>query len=301
MKKVALVTDNSPYITDNDINEYGIAKVIPISFVVNGEEYYENVNMSYADFYNFLQDKKTEVSTSQPSTETIREGWREVLKEYDEIIYVLLSSGLSGACNSAINASHEEEFEGKVFVANNQRVSILNKMAIVEARELINQGKSASEIKEYLEKTKADSGIYLAVDTLKYLKKGGRVTPAAAAIGTLLNIKPILQIHGGKLDSYAKTMSMKLAKAKMISALRKEMEERFPEELSQGKLVIAMAHSFADVNAKELKDFEQEFKNEFPNVKFFVNDPLPLFIVCHTGPNTIGIAFAVDHLGVLSK
>ena len=298
MKKVALVIDNSAYITQEEVAKYKIAKIIPISFVVNGEEYYENVNMSYADFYNFLQDKKTEVSTSQPSTETIKEGWREVLKEYDEIIYVLLSSGLSGACNSAINASHEEEFEGKVFVANNQRVSILNKFAVIEASALIEQGKSAQEIKEFLEKTKADSGIYLAVDTLKYLKKGGRVTPAAAAIGTLLNIKPILQIHGGKLDSYAKTMSMKLAKAKIISALKKEMEDRFPQELEQGKLVIAMAHSFADVNAKELKEFEQEFKNTFPNLKFVTNDPLPLFIACHTGPNVIGIAYAVDSLGI---
>ena len=301
MKKVAIVADNSGYLTIEDIKKYNVAKVLPISFIVNGEEYYENVNMSYTEFYNFLQDKKTDVSTSQPSVETVKEGWREVLKEYDEIIYILLSSGLSGACNSAINASHDEEFEGRVFVANNQRVSFSNKFAVAEARKLIDEGKSASEIKEYLEKSRADSGIYIAVDTLRYLKKGGRVTPAAAAIGTLLNIKPILQIHGGKLDAYAKTMSMKLAKAKMISAMKKEIEERFPQELEAGKINISIAHSYEDVNNSELKDFEQELKNNFPNVKFFVNDPLPLFIVCHTGPGAVGIGYTVDNLGVLES
>lgn len=301
MKKVAIVADNSGYLTSEDLVKYKVANVLPISFIVNGEEYYENKNMTYEDFYNFLQDKKTDVSTSQPSVEIVKEGWREVLKEYDEIIYILLSSGLSGACNTAINASHEEEFEGRVFVANNQRVSFSNKFAVAEARKLIDEGKSALEIKEYLEKSKADSGIYIAVDTLKYLKKGGRVTPAAAAIGTLLNIKPILQIHGGKLDAYAKTMSMKLAKSKMLTAMKKEIEERFPQALAEGKISISIAHSFADQNCQELKAFEQEMKDFFPGVKFFVNDPLPLFIVCHTGPGAIGIGYVVDNLGVLES
>ena len=301
MKKVAIVADNSGYLTPDEVKKYGVAKILPISFVVNGEEYYENINMSYEEFYQFLKDKKAEVSTSQPSIEMVKEGWREILKEYDEIIYILLSSGLSGACNSAINASHDEEFEVRVFVANNQRVSFSNKFAILEARKMIEEGKSASEIKDYLEKSKADSGIYIAVDTLKYLKKGGRVTPAAAAIGTLLNIKPILQIHGGKLDAYAKTMSMKQAKNKMISAMKKEIEERFPEALSQGKINISIAHTFEDVNAQEIKDFTQEMKKEFEGVKFFVCDPLPLFIACHTGPGAIGVGYVVDNLGVLEN
>ena len=136
---------------------------------------------------------------------------------------------------------------------------------------------------------------------MKYLKKGGRVTPAAAAIGTLLNIKPILQIHGGKLDAYAKTMSMKLAKNKMLSAMKKEIEERFPQALAEGKINISLAHSFADRNSQELKSFEQEMKEYLPGVKFFVNDPLPLFIVCHTGPGAIGIGYTVDNLGVLDE
>ena len=298
-KKVALVIDNSGSVTQEEMKKIKVAKIIPISFIVNGEEYYENINMSYDEFYGFLKDKSTNVSTCQPSIELVKEHWREVLKEYDELVYILLSSGLSEACNSAINASHDPEFEGRVFVPNNQRVAFLNKMQMFQARALIDAGKSGKEIKEYLEQTKSDTGVYIAVDTLKYLKKGGRVTPAAAAIGTLLNIKPILQIHGGKLDAYAKVMSMKQARAKMIVATRKEIEERFPEEAKQGKVYIGMAHSCADIDAQEIKDFEKEVKDTFSDYPFFTHDPLPLFIVCHTGPGAMAVGYCVDKLGVI--
>ena len=298
-KKVALVVDNSGSLTKEEIEKIGIEKVIPTSFIVNGEEYYEDKNMSYEEFFQFLKDKNTNVSTCQPSIEVVKEGWREVLKENNEIVYILLSSGLSEACNSAINASHDPEFEGRVFVVNNQRVAYMNKMAMFEARHLIDAGKSGKEIKEYLEKTKSDTGVYIAVDTLKYLKKGGRVTPAAAAIGTLLNIKPILQIHGGKLDAFAKVMSMKQAKSKMIAATRKEIEERFPEEAKQGKVYIGMAHSFENKEAQELKDFEAEVKKAFPDMPFFTYDPLPLFIVCHTGPGAMAVGYCVDNMGII--
>ena len=299
--KVALVIDNSGSLTQEEMEKYKITKEVPISFIVNGEEYYENKNMSYEDFYNFLKDKNTNVSTSQPSIEMVKESWREVLKEYDEIIYIILSSGLSESCNNAINASHEDEFEGKVFVPNNQRVAYMNKMQIMQARAMIDAGKGAKEIKEYLEETKADCGVYIAVDTLKYLKKGGRVTPAAAAIGTLLNIKPILQIHGGKLDAHAKVMSMKQAKAKMIAAAKKEIEDRFPEEAKNGQVYIAMAHSFADKNAAELKVFEEEVKQAFPGMPIFSYDPLPLFIVCHTGPGALAVGYGIDRTGEIAK
>lgn len=301
MAKIALVIDNSGSVTEKEMEELRVAKMIPISFIVNGEEYYENETLSYEEFYQYLADKKTDVSTSQPSIEIVKEEWRKILKDYDEIVYIILSSGLSEACNTALNASHEEEFEGKVFVVNNQRVSFLNKMAMYEARKMIDQGKIGSEIKEQLESTKMDCGVYIAVDTLRYLKKGGRVTPAAAAIGTLLNIKPILQIHGGKLDAFAKVMSMKQAKAKMIQATRKEIEERFPEEAKNGQVYIGMAHSFPNKDAEELKDFELQLRNEFSDLPFFVNDPLPLFIVCHTGPGAIGIGYFVDKLGVFKR
>lgn len=301
MKKVALVVDNSGSLTKDEFERFRIDKLIPISFIVNGEEFYEGDTMSYDEFYKYLADKKTDVSTSQPSIEMVKAEWRELLKKYDELVYIILSSGLSEACNTAINASHDEEFEGKVFVPNNQRVAYMNKMAFMEARYLIDQGKSGKEIKEYLEKTKSDCGVYIAVNTLKYLKKGGRVTPAAAAIGTLLNIKPILQIHGGKLDAYAKVMSMKQARAKMIQATRKEIEEKFPEEVKQGKVYIGMAHSSPDLNAQELKDFEAEVRSAFSDLPFFTFDPLPLFIVCHTGPGSLAVGYCVDRLGIVNK
>lgn len=299
MKKVALVIDNSGSLTPEEMEKIHVTKMIPISFIVNGEEYYENVNMSYEEFYKFLADKKTDVSTSQPSIEMIKEEWRNVLKEYDELVYIILSSGLSESCNTAINASHTDEFEGKVFVVNNQRVAYMNKMAMFEARYMIDHGKSGKEIKEYLEKTRSECGVYIAVDTLRYLKKGGRVTPAAAAIGTLLNIKPILQIHGGKLDAYAKVMSMKQARAKMIAATKKEIEEKFPEEAKEGKVYIGMAHSNPNLNAQELKDSKDEVTKAFPDLPFFSFDPLPLFIVCHTGPNAMAVGYCVDRMGII--
>ena len=295
------MVDNSAYLTDEEMKRYKVDKLLPISFIVNGEEYYENVNMSYSEFFEYLKDKKTDVSTSQPSIEVTKEAWRDLLKDFDEVVYILLSSGLSAACNTAQNASHEEEFEGKVFVVNNQRVSYMNKVAVIEARALIDDGKSGKEVKDYLEETKADCGVYLTVDTLKYLKKGGRVTPAAAAIGTLLNIKPILQIHGGKLDAFAKTMSMKQARVKMINATRKEVEEKFPEELKNGQVYIGMAHSFADLNSKEVEDFKNEVKEAFPDMPIFRYDPLPLFIDCHVGPNILGVGYVIHRLGKLDN
>ena len=297
--KIALVVDNSGSLTQEEMKKIGITKLIPISFIVNGEEYYEGENMTYEDFFKFLEDKKTDVSTSQPSIEMVKNEWRELLKSYDQIVYIILSSGLSEACNTAINASHDPEFEGRVFVPNNQRVAYMNKMAFIEARHLIDSGKSGKEIKEYLEKTKHECGVYIAVNTLKYLKKGGRVTPAAAAIGTLLNIKPILQIHGGKLDAYAKVMSMKQARAKMIAATRKEIEEKFPEEAKKGMVYIGMAHTMPELNSPELKEYIEEVKAAFSDYPFMSCDPLPLFITCHTGPGALGIGYCVDRLGIM--
>lgn len=298
MKKVALVVDNSAQMSENDLIKANVQKVVPISFIINGEEYYEGQNMTSAQFFEFLKDKNTNVSTCQPSVETVKEAWREVLKEFDEVVYVILSSGLSESCNTALNASHLEEFEGRVFVVNNQRVSYMNKVAMFEASKLISEGKSGKEVKEYLEETKGEVGAYIAVDTLKYLKKGGRITPAAAAIGTLLNIKPILQLHSGKLDSFAKVMSMKQAKSKLIAAVRKEVEDKFPEELKQGKINISVIHSYEDENSEELLEFKNEVIAAFPEMKFFVCDQLPLFIICHTGPKGLAIGYAVDRLGI---
>ena len=299
MKKVALVIDNSGYLSEEEKQKLNIVKEVPISFIVNDEEYYEGVNMSYTQFHKFLKDKNTTVSTSQPSLEIVKDAWRAVLKNYDEIVYMLLSSGLSEACNSALNASHEEEFEGKVFVVNNGRVSYMQKFQIYQASELIKQGKNAKEIKDYLEDCKLEAAAYIAVDTLKYLKKGGRITPAAAAIGTLLNIKPILQVRSGKLDSFAKCMSMKQARIKMIQATRKEVEEKFADEAKKGHVYIAIAHAQTDLNTPELEDFVKEVKQAFADFPFFHTDPLPLFVQCHTGPGALACGYAVDRLGVI--
>lgn len=300
MTKVGLVVDNSGAMTKADMEKAGVNAFVPISFIINGNEYYEGENMTEADFYRFLSEKDTTVSTSQPSIEIVKDAWRKVLKDHDELVYILLSSGLSAACNTAINASHEEEFEGRVFVVNNQRVSYMNKMAMFEAGRLIRDGMRAELIKDHLEHTRGECGAYIAVDTLKYLKKGGRITPAVAAIGTLLNIKPILQVHTGKLDSYAKCMSMKQAKQKIIQAARKEAEERFPEQIKRGEVLINIAHTYKEVN-QELLDFRREVEQAFPDMRFGVMDPLPLFIACHTGPNALAVGFVVDRLGMYDE
>ena len=303
MKKVALVIDNSAGMPQEDINKLNVAKVIPISFMVNGEEYYENVNMTYSQFFEFLQDKNCAVSTSQPSIETVKEGWREVLNNYDELVYLVLSSGLSASCNAALLASEEDEFKGRVFVVDNGGVSLLNKVPMFVARYMINQGKSASEIKNYLESVKNEADAYIAVDTLKYLKKGGRITPAAAAIGTLLSIKPILRVAGGggKLDAAAKVISFKLAKSKIISLLKKQIEEKYSQEYKNGQVIICVAHTMADLESSELKDFISIVKQEFADAPFFSSDPLPLFVTCHTGPGALAAGFVVDRTGAIAE
>ena len=302
MKKVALVIDNSSGMLQEDIIKLNPQKIIPISFMVNGEEYYENENMTYAQFFEFLKDKNTNVSTSQPSIEFVKEGWRDVLAEYDELVYLLLSSGLSEACNAAVLASQDEEFKDRVFVVDNGGVSLLNKIPMFKARAMINQGKSAKEIKEHLESDKYEADAYIAVDTLKYLKKGGRITPAAAAIGTLLSIKPILRVAGGggKLDAAAKVISFKLAKSKIISLLKKQKEEKYAEEYKNGQVYICVAHTMPDLNDKELADFIEDVKKSFPEAPFYSQDPLPLFVTCHTGPGALAAGFVVDRTGYLN-
>jgi len=297
MKKIAIITDSNSGISQEEAKSLGCF-VVPMPFIIDGEIYFEGVSLEQEKFYE-IQKSGTKITTSQPNINEIVDMWKNILKEYDEIIYVLLSSGLSEACNTAINASHDEEFEGKVFVANNQRVSFTNKIQIYQAAFLIKEGKSAKEIKEYLEQTKTENGIYIAVDTLKYLKKGGRVTPAAAAIGTLLNIKPILQIHGGKLDAYAKVMSMRQARAKMLQATRKEIEERFPQEAKEGKIYVSIAHSVEDLADQVIEDWKNDVKGAFTDIPFFADAPLPLFIACHTGPNALATGYVVDRLGAI--
>lgn len=301
MAKVGLVVDDSGAFTLKDIEKVKACRFIHTPYIINGEIFEEGENMSREDFFAYLHDRNTQVSTSQPNIELVKDAWRETLKEFDELVYVCLSSGLSEGCNTAINASHLEEFEGKVFVANTQRISFMNKCSMYEASILIEQGKSAKEIKDILEQHRGETGAYIAVDTLKFLKKGGRITPAAAMIGSILNIKPILQVHGGKLDAYAKVLSMRQAKGKIIQATRKEIEDRFPEELKQGLVTVSIAHTYQDLEDEELVAFEKEVKEQFPEMKFFTRESLPLFVACHTGPKALAVGYVVDRLGVKEK
>ncbi len=299
--KVGLVIDDSGEMSLEEIEKAKVCKLIHTPYIINAELYEENENMSREKFFEFLGDKSSQISTSQPNIEMVKDAWREVLQNHDQVVYVCLSSGLSEGCNTAQNASHTEEFEGKVFVVNNQRVSYMNKISMFEASILIDQGKTGAEVKDYLEQHKGEAGAYIAVDTLKYLKKGGRITPAAAMIGTVLNIKPILQVHGGKLDAYAKVMAMRQAKAKIIQATRKEVEDRFSEELKQGLVTVSIAHTYEDLDNKELQEFKTVVENEFKDMSFYTMDSLPLFVACHTGPKAIAVGYAVDRLGVREK
>lgn len=200
MSKIAVVTDSNSGITQAQAKACGVT-VLPMPFYINEELFYEDINLSQEDFYAKLEEN-ADISTSQPAVGDVLDLWNSLLKEYDEIVHIPMSSGLSGSCETAIMLA--QDFDGKVQVVNNQRISVTQRQAVLDAKTLAERGKSAAEIREYLERTKFDSSIYITVDTLKYLKKGGRITPAAAALGTLLRIKPVLQIQGEKLDAFPK-------------------------------------------------------------------------------------------------
>ena len=223
MRKIAVVVDTNSGVTKKDLEAYSDVYVVPMPFMINGEEYFEEINLTQKDFYNLLENE-AEIFTSQPSIGQVVELWENLLKKYEQIVHIPMSSALSKTCETAQNFA--KDYEGRVFVVDNKRISVTLKQSMEDALKLIDKGNSAQEIKDYLEKTSLDSSIYIMVDTLKYLKRGGRITPAAAAIGTLLKIKPILQIQGGKLDSFAKVINDKLARAKIwkqgLKILKKE-------------------------------------------------------------------------------
>lgn len=284
MKKVAVMTDTNSGILPADVDKYGcLIQAMPI--IIDGEEYFEGVNISTEEFYR-EQIAGAKISTSQPNINEIVDYWQALLKnDYDEIVYIPMSSGLSNSYETAANAA--EQFNGKVQVVNNQRISLNMKSSVIDAINMAKNGDDAVKIKKWLEDTKFDSSIYIMVDTLKYLKKGGRVTPAAAAIAAVLNIKPVLQIQGGKLDSYAKVMNVRAGKAKMIDAIKNDIEKRFGAFLQEGKLRLSVAHTQNEANALV---FAQEIKEAFPNIQFEYIDPLPLSIATHIGPKSLACA-----------
>lgn len=283
MGKIAIVTDSNSGITQKEGKELGIS-VIPMPFYINEELYFEDITLTQEEFYQKL-DEDADIKTSQPAPGDVLDLWEKLLEDHDEIVHIAMSSGLSSSCATA--AMLADDYDGKVQVVDNQRISVTQRQSVEDAMKLAEEGKSAKEIKDILEADKLDSGIFIMVDTLKYLKKGGRVTSAGAAIGTVLGIKPVLQIHGEKLDAFAKTRGVKQAKKKMIAAVRKELEERFPDGDFAKHAYLQSAYTKDKEAALKWKE---ELMAEFPEMEFH-QDPLSLSVACHIGAGALAVAW----------
>ena len=285
MSKVAIITDSNSGITQAQAKEYGVF-VLPMPFMIGEKEYFEDIDLTQEQFYEKLQDGDN-ISTSQPALTQVSELWDNVLKEYDEIIHIPMSSGLSGSCQSAYMLSQEDQYCGKVFVIDNQRISVTQRRSVLDAKELADMGKSGSEIAEILMRDKLESSIYIMLDTLYYLKKGGRITPAAAAIGTLLKLKPVLQIQGEKLDAYSKARTTNVGKETMKNAIKNDIENRF------GGLDKAIDNVYIQIaytkDVEPALQFKEEVLKEFPGFDIVVN-PLSLSVSCHIGPGALALA-----------
>ena len=279
--KVAVVTDSNSGITQAQAQELGIF-VLPMPFIIGEETLFEDIDLGQQEFYQKLGEG-ADVSTSQPSPNNVMELWDKILAEYDEILHMPMSSGLSGSCQTAMMLA--EEYEGKVWVADNLRISVTQRQAAIEAKALADQGKTASQIKEILENSKLQASIYITVDTLKYLKKGGRITPAAAALGTLLKIKPVLTIQGDKLDAFAKARTTKQAKTIMLTAIARDLETRFNDKEAK-RIHFQVAHSQSEEAARELVE---ELRGIYPESDIYM-DHLALSIACHIGPGALAVA-----------
>ncbi|MDO5403105.1 MAG: DegV family protein [Eubacteriales bacterium] len=282
MNKIAILTDSNSGITQEQAKELGVY-VIPMPFFINGKQFFEGISLTQEEFYEkLLQD--ADISTSQPSIGELEDKWNELLKEYDEIVFIPMSSGLSGTCQTALMLA--DDFGGRVHVVNNQRISVTMRQSVLDAKFLANQGKSAEEIKNILEREKMESSIYITLETLKYLKKGGRITAAAAAIGTVLNLKPVLQIQGEKLDAFSKTRGKNSAKKIMLQAMKDDMENRFAEAYAQGRMHMEAAYTG---NKEEAEEWAELVKETFPQLDFHM-DPLSLSVACHIGYGALAIA-----------
>ncbi len=256
--------------------------VLPMPFFINDEIFFEDLTLSQEQFYERLKED-ADIKTSQPSPGEVMDLWDKVLEKYDQLIYIPMSSGLSKSCETAIMLAMDD-YQDKVFVVNNQRISVTMRRAAMDALNMIQLGYSAAEIKQKLEEEKLEASIYITLETLKYLKKGGRITPAAAAIGTVLNIKPVLQIQGEKLDAYAKVRGKDAGKKKMLEAIRKDLDTRFAKH--KGKMHIDVAYSG---NPEEAEEWLKEIKEYFPEFDDIIMDPLSLSVACHIGYGALAI------------
>ena len=279
--KVAVVTDSNSGITQAQAKEMGVY-VLPMPFMIDGTEYLEDINLTQKEFYEHLSGDH-DVSTSQPSPETILNLWEKLLEEYDAVVHIPMSSGLSSSCQTAKMLA--DDFDGKVQVADNHRIFVTQRRSVQDALDMAAAGMDAEAICKKLEETGLDSTIYVTVDTLKYLKKGGRITPAAAALGTLLRLKPVLTIQGEKLDAFAKARTMKQARSMMLTAITRDLETRF-DDVTGEKTYIDVAHTDNDEMAQELA---AELRELFPETEVRV-DPLSLSVACHIGPGALAIA-----------
>lgn len=289
--KTAIITDSNSGITQDEAKKLGIS-VVPMPVLIDEELYFEDLTLSQEQFYEKLKGDAN-VSTSQPNPIDVGEIWAEALKTNDAVIYIPMSSGLSETCHTLQHyAQTEERFKERVYVVDNQRISITQRQSVMDGLALAKEGKTAKEIYDWLMSTKMQSSIYIMVGTLKYLKKGGRLTPAVAAIGTLLKIKPVLQIQGYKLDQFAKVRKLADAKSTMINALKKDIETRFKDEYKAGKLTIAVAHT---ENIEEAEKFKEELIEQFPDIEFTFVDPLSLSVSCHIGPGALACACTIKY------
>ena len=281
MNKVAIITDSNSGITQAEGTKLGI-NVLPMPFTIDGQTFYEDINLSQDEFYKKLMTD-AEVFTSQPVVGDVSKLWDEVLKEYDEIVHIPMSSGLSASCETAMGLARD--YEGKVQVVDNQRISVTQRQAVLDAIALAESGKNASEIREILEAEKLESSIYITLETLKYLKKGGRITPAAAMLGTLLQIKPVLTIQGEKLDAFSKARTQKQAKTIMLTALKKDLETRFHDPEARSTW-LEIAYTCSEEGALELK---RALEESYPGAEICMA-PLSLSVACHIGPGSLAVA-----------
>ena len=280
--RIGIVTDSNSGITQAQAARMGVF-VLPMPFTIDGQDYFEDISLTQREFYEKLREG-SDIATSQPSPEAVMNLWDQVLGEYDQVVHIPMSSALSGSCQTARMLA--EDYGGRVQVADNRRISVTQQQAAADAVQMAGEGMDAAQIRQKLEETGPDSSIYITVDTLKYLKKGGRITPAAAALGTLLRIKPVLTIQGGKLDAFAKARTMKQAKTIMLAALSRDLEQRF-EDPEAERTHLEIAHTDSEEAALELKE---ELQAAFPKTGEIVMAPLSLSISCHIGPGALAVA-----------
>ena len=287
MKQTGILTDSHSGITQEEAKKLGIY-VLPMPFYINDQCHYEGKDISREEFIELLKNDEN-VSTSQPSPEAVMNLWDEILKEYEELVYIPISSGLSGSCSTAMAMAQNDDYDGKVFVVDNGRVSTPMKQSVLDAIELLNEGCSAKEIKNRLEDAKGKMGIFVAVDDLKYLKKGGRISSSVALVGGMLKVKPILKFDIGTLDSFKNCRGLIKAKTVMIEEVKRIVTTDYAEDFEKGNVHILAASS---ADEEETKKWVNEIQEAFPGIKVLW-DYLPMGITCHIGPGGLGIGYSV--------